>query len=134
MHHGRGGWVVIQRNSVGSSVYFNIKRKDYEEGFGNLEDFFWYGLKSIHCLTQNRPWEMQINFHLKTGEWHGTHYERFSVGSASEGYPLTIRGFTGGDDTNWFTSHQLNRMKFSTSDNDNDAASGNCAAQWKTGW
>ena len=77
---------------------------------------------------------MQINFHFKTGEWYGTHYEHFNVGSASEGYPLTIRGFTGGDDTNWFTSHQLNRMKFSTSDNDNDAARGNCAAQWKIRW
>ena len=52
MHHGSGGWVVIQRNSVGSSVHFNRKWKNYEEGFRDLEDFFWYGLKSIHCLTQ----------------------------------------------------------------------------------
>ena len=134
MHHHRGGWIVIQRNRVSSSVDFNKNWKDYEEGFGDLEDYFWYGLKSIHCLTQNSTWEMNIIFQLKKGNWYTVYYNQFSVGSTSEGYPLTIGKFTGGDDTDWFTSHQLNGMKFSTPDNDNDAASGNCAAQQKTGW
>ena len=40
MHHGRGGWTVIQRSRVGNSVDFNKKWKDYEEGFGDLEDHF----------------------------------------------------------------------------------------------
>ena len=105
MHHGRGGWTVIQRSRVGSSVDFNKKWKHYEEGFGDLEDHFWYGLKSIHCLTQNHPWEMAIAFHLKTGKVHEIRYGQFSVGNASAGYPLTIGEFTGGDDTDWFASH-----------------------------
>ena len=43
------------------------------------------------------------------------HYSiSFSVGSASEEYPLTVGGFTGvGGD--WFAYH--NKMKFSTPDN-----------------
>ena len=86
MPHHRGGWVVIQRNRVSGSVDFNKKWKDYEEGFGYLEDHFLYGLKSIHCLTQNSTWEINIIFQLKNGGWHALFYNQFSVGSASEGY------------------------------------------------
>ena len=134
MHDSGGGWIVIQRNEVKSEMNFNKNWSDYEEGFGDLHSHFWYGLKSIHCLTQDFSWEMKIVFELKNGEGFHLHYNQFSVGSASEGYPLTIGGFTGGDDTDWFASHQLNQMKFSTPDHDNDRSSGNCAAQWKTGW
>ena len=66
MHNDRGGWIMIQRNDIDQDVEwlvdFNKKWKDYEEGFGNLDGNFWYGLKSIHCLTQNNPWEMKTVF------------------------------------------------------------------------
>ena len=133
MRHDYGGWIVIQRNRVDSSVDFNKNWKDYEEGFGNLEGYFWYGLKSIYCLTQNDPWEMSIVYQLKSGDWHSIFYNQFSVGNASEKYPLTIGGFRRGKD-DWFVSHQQNGGKFTTSDCDNDNWSGNCAAHWKSGW
>jgi len=62
------------------------------------------------------------------------HYNQFSVGSASEEYPLTVRGSTLVG-TDKFARH--NGMKFSTPDNDNDIHSGgniNCAAYHKSGW
>jgi len=134
MHNDGGGWTVIQRNKVDdSSVDFNKKWSDYEEGFGNLETTFWYGLKSIHCLTQNYPWEMSITVQFKNGHWRDLRYNQFSVGSASEEYPLTIGGYTG-EDPDYFATHQLNGMKFSTLDNDNDNNKGNCAVYWKSGW
>ena len=140
MENGRGGWTMIQKNYIHQddelSVDFNKKWKDYEEGFGHLEGNFWYGLKSIHCLTQNDPWEMKIEFKLKNGEWNTIHYNEFSIGSPDDEYPLKVGGFNDYDDedvTDWFSS-QLNGIKFSTPDNDNDASSGNCAAQWKSGW
>ena len=94
-----GGWTVIQRHNVhDTSEYFNKKWKDYVEGFGNLEGNFWYGLKSISCLTQSyQSWEMKINYHLNSGPWYHPFYNQFSVGSAKEGYPLTVGGFNGGD-------------------------------------
>ena len=113
MGHHWGGWIVIQRNRIDSSVVFNKKWKDYEEGFGNLEGYFWYGLKSLHCLTQSHLWEMSIVFQLKNDEWHSVFYDLFSVGSASEEYPLTVGKFTGGI-SDWFASVPLNEMKFST--------------------
>ena len=130
-----GGWIVIQRNKKNSLVDFNKNWTDYEKGFGNLNTEFWYGLESIHCLTQRSQWEMRVDYQKSDKTWSYLHYNQFSVGSASEEYPLTVGGFTGVG-TDWFTyaHYQLNGMKFSTPDNDNDKDSRNCAAHWKSGW
>ena len=52
-----GGWTVIQRR-VDGSVDFNRSWSDYEKGFGDLNGEFWYGLKSMNCLTKN--WQMGV--------------------------------------------------------------------------
>ena len=126
-----GGWIVIQRNKKDSSVNFNKNWADYEKGFGNLTTEFWYGLSEMHCLTQRGQWEMRVDYQKNDKTWSYLHYNQFSVGSASEEYPLTVGGFTGvGRDR--FANH--NKMKFSTPDNDNDKNVGNCAATSKSGW
>ena len=129
-----GGWIVIQRNKKNSLVNFNRNWTDYEKGFVDLNTEFWYGLESMHCLTQRGQWEMRVDYQKNDKTWSYLHYNQFSVGSASEEYPLTVRGFTGVG-TDWFAHHPLNGMKFSTPDNDNDKwSSGNCAAYYKSGW
>ena len=128
-----GGWIVIQRNRQDNVVSFNRNWTDYEEGFGDFDTEFWYGLKPLHYLTDNGQWEMRVDYQETGKSWSYLHYNQFSVGSASEEYPLTVGGFTGlGSD--WFASRPLNGMKFSTPDNDNDKNSGNCAASYKNGW
>ena len=131
-----GGWIVIQRNKKDSLVNFNRNWTDYEKGFGDIHTEFWYGLELIHCLIQRGQWEMRVDYQFNDKTWSYLHYNQFSVGSASEEYPLTVGGFAGvGID--WFNhqSRPLNGMKFSTLDNDNDKwSSGNCAAKWKSGW
>ena len=130
-----GGWIVIQRNKKDSSVNFNRSWTDYEDGFGDLQTEFWYGLKTIHFLTDNSQWEMRVDYQTNEKTWYYLHYNQFSVGSANEEYPLTAGGFTGAG-TDWFNyqSRPHNEMKFSTLDNDNDKWSGNCAANHKSGW
>ena len=132
-----GGWIVIQRNKMDSLVDFNKNWVDYEKGFGDLNKEFWYGLSAIHCLTQRGQWEMRVDYQHKNKTWSYLHYNQFSVGSASEEYPLTVGGFTGVG-TDWFNdqSYPHNGMKFSTPDNDNDKSSNsyNCAANYKSGW
>ena len=128
-----GGWIVIQRNKKDSLVNFNRNWTDYEEGFGNLTTEFWYGLEEIYCLTQRGQWEMRVDYQKNDKTWSYLHYNQFSVGSASEEYPLTVGGFTGVA-TDLFALGPLNGMKFSTPDNDNDKWSRNCAATWKGGW
>ena len=131
-----GGWIVIQRNKKGSKVDFNKNWTDYEEGFGDLTNEFWYGLEAIHCLTQTGQWEMRVDFQKNDKIWYYLHYNQFSVGSSSEEYPLTVGGFTGeGTDLFAKVPHMHNGMKFSTADNDNDKHSSfNCAAADKNGW
>ena len=128
-----GGWIVIQRNNKGSLVSFNRQWNDYEEGFGDLYTGFWYGLANIRYLTQTGQWEMRIDYQSTNNTWSYLHYNQFSVGCATEQYPLTVGGFTGVG-TDWFAFHPLNGTKFSTPDNDNDKHHGNCAALLKSGW
>ena len=129
-----GGWIVIQRNKKNILIDFNKNWTDYEEGFGNLTTEFWYGLEEMHCLTQRGQWEMRVDYQKNDKTWSYLHYNQFSVGNASEEYPLTVGGFTGvGRDG--FAYH--NGMKFTTPDNDNDNKShGNCATlvMYKSGW
>ena len=63
------------------------------------------------------------------------HYNRCSVGSASEEYPLTVGGFTGVG-TDWLNdkSKLHNGLKFTTPNKDNDKTGGNCAVAYKSGW
>ena len=128
-----GGWIVIQRNKKNSLVNFNRNWTDYEEGFGDLHTEVWHGLSAMHCLTQRGQWEMRVDYQKNDKTWSYLHYNQFSVGSASEEYPLTVGGFTGVG-TDWFAHQSHNGMKFSTPDNDNDNGNGNCAAKYKSGW
>ena len=61
-----GGWLVVQRRQDGS-VDFNRGWVDYEDGFGSLSGEFWYGLRPLHCLTNQGQWELRIDFTLIDG-------------------------------------------------------------------
>ena len=126
-----GGWIVIQRNRINSQLSFNKNWREYKEGFGNLNKNFWAGLELMNALTQRGQWEMRVDYQKTDKTWSYLHYNQFSVGSASEEYPLTVGGFTGVS-IDGLAAH--NGMKFSTPDNDNDKWSGNCAASLKSGW
>ena len=129
-----GGWMVIQRNKKDGVKTFDKKWKDFEEGFGELNgDKMWYGLKALNCFTETGQWELRIDFQFVNKTWSHLHYKQFKVGSSSDEYPLTIGGFTGITPEDPFVTHPLNNMKFTTSDNDNDQNSGNCAVS-RGGW
>ena len=121
-----GGWLVIQRRKDGSEN-FHRYWWEYEMGFGSLTGEFWFGLNALHCLTSQGEWELRIDLKLTNGTIIYLPY-RFTVGPASEQYPLTISGFTGYT-TDPFHSHlttpssdygALNTLKFTARDRDND--------------
>ena len=126
-----GGWTVVQRNRKNSQLSFNKNWREYEDGFGDLNNDFWAGLKLMNTLTQTGQWEMRVDYQKEDKTWSYFHYNQFSVGSASEEYPLTVGGFTG-EGSDWFAYHS--GRKFTTLDNDNDSDSNNCAAYYKSGW
>ena len=122
-----------KKQEKNSQLSFDKNWREYEEGFGGLNKDFWAGLELMHTLTQRGQWEMRMDYQKNDKTWSYLHYHQFSVGNASEKYPLTVGGFTGvGND--WFASPPLNGMKFSTHDNDNDQYSGNYAVSYKSGW
>lgn len=130
-----GGWIVIQRNRVNSKLSFDKNWKEYEDGFGDLNGDFWAGLKMMNTLTQRGQWELRVDFQNNDKTWSYLHYNKFSVGSASEEYPLTISGYTGISGDYFTTGNEpANNAKFSTYDNDNDVWSSNCAIEYGTGW
>ena len=79
---------MTQRRTDGS-VDFNRPWSDYEKGFGDLNGEFWYGLKSLNCLTQTGQWEMRVDFEFENKTRSYLHYNVFKVGSATDEYPLT---------------------------------------------
>ena len=132
-----GGWIVIQRNRKNSQLSFDKNWREYEEGFGDLNKDFWAGLELIHILTQRGQWEMRVDYQYYNKTWSYLHYNQFSVGSASEGYPLTFGEFSGVgiDQFAYNYLSNMNGVRFTTSDNDNDQnIGGNCAAVYKSGW
>ena len=131
-----GGWIVIQRNIKDGVNTFNKTWEEYEEGFGDLDGGkLWYGLNLLNYLTQTGHWELRIDVQFDNHTWSHLHYNTFSVGSASQKYPLTIEGFTGVTPIDFVAIHPLSGRKFSTVDNDNDEwGAGNCAADRGSGW
>jgi len=127
-----GGWLVIQRRQDGS-VDFNRDWEDYEDGFGSLTGEFWYGLRAIHCLTNQGQWELRIDYKTTSGTNGCLSYSNFRVGSAGEQYKLTISGFSGVT-SDPFSTQPLNGMKFTTKDRDNDQWDSNCAINVAGGW
>jgi len=128
-----GGWTVLQRRMEGTEN-FNRNWTDYTIGFGDWAGEFWLGNDNIHRLltTLDRTYRLRVDFMTDNGESLYVVYDRFYVGSETEQYKLiSLGGATGtaGD----FLSYHLGMM-FSTPDQDNDAWTGNCAQQLKSGW
>ena len=69
MNTTNGGWIVIQRNKKDSLVNFTKNWADYEEGFGDLNTEFWYGLEKIQFLTKNGSWEMRVDYKKNDKTW-----------------------------------------------------------------
>ena len=67
---------------------------------------------------------MRIDYQKTDKTWSYLHYNNFSVGSASEEYPLTVGGYSGSISSTYALYY--NNIKFTTPDNDNDEDGGNC--------
>ena len=129
----RGGWLVIQRRVSGGTENFFRGWSDYEDGFGDLNGEFWYGLKNIHCLTTRGDVELRIDLKNDNGTAITWTYQVFKVGGPEGSYLLTVGGGEGTTSYDALFFH--NNLRFSTHDRDNDlSSSGNCATNYKGGW
>ena len=128
-----GGWIVIQRRVNGGTVNFTKNWDTCEQGFGDLEGEFWFGLRNIHCLTTREEVELRIDMKRTNGAHINWTYQEFRVDGPEDNYRLHIsqgEGTTGTPDG--LAYH--NNSPFSTYDRDNDAHNTNCAVTHKAGW
>jgi len=131
---------ILVRKEVGNPVDFFQKTFDeYKEGFSaNGES--WLGLERIHSLTSQRDYKLKIILTDFDGKKYDAVYDQFKVGPGDD-YTLTVEGFndalsTLGDSMIRHSTsvHNLNGMRFSTRDRDQDGSSWNCAEGRTGGW
>ena len=129
-----GGWLVIQRRLLNGNTNFTRNWKDYEDGFGDLEGEFWYGLRNIHCLTSR--WEMVLRIDMETtdGVAFNWTYQTVQVGGPRTNYTLTLGAGHGTKNYMFDPMGHHNGNQFSMYDVDNDKWPNNCAVAFKGGW
>ncbi|XP_078698930.1 uncharacterized protein LOC144926219 isoform X1 [Branchiostoma floridae x Branchiostoma belcheri] len=123
-----GGWTVIQRRMDGS-VPFNRTWEEYKHGFGNKNGEYWLGNENIHLLTAQKNYRLRVDMMDWGNQKRYAEYDTFRVAGESDGYRLTISGYSGtaGDDMSY-----NNGQKFSTKDRD---SSGFCSQLYgQAGW
>ncbi|NXU22724.1 FCN1 protein, partial [Thalassarche chlororhynchos] len=126
-----GGWIVFQRRWDGS-VNFLRDWDSYKRGFGNQLTEFWLGNDNIHFLTSLGPCELRIDLRDFENNYYFAKYASFRVLGESEKYKLVLGDFLGGNAGDSLSYHK--DMPFSTTDQDNDMSSFNCATEYKGAW
>ena len=125
-----GGWTVITRR-VDNETDFNRNLKEYEEGFGDLHGNFWYGLRTLHQLTDNNTWELRIDIYDENNVMTYAHYDQFRVEGAMYNYRLFVAGYTA-DSTAADSLSGFSMSKFST--HDKDLSGADCPSSARGGW
>ncbi|KFV67090.1 Ficolin-1, partial [Dryobates pubescens] len=126
-----GGWIVFQRRWDGS-VNFLRGWDSYRRGFGSQLTEFWLGNDNIHFLTSLEPCELRVDLRDFENNYYFAKYASFRVLGESEKYKLVLGDFLGGNAGDSFSYHK--DMPFSTTDQDNDLSSLNCATEYKGAW
>ena len=128
-----GGWIVFQRRH-NEFVSFDRGWLEYKEGFGDINGNYWLGLEKLHMLAapgKGAILRVNMSHREATHTWRHATYSLFEISSESDGYRLTVGGYSGdAGDSLTFQSG----MKFSTKDKDQDTDAGNCAKACVGGW
>lgn len=119
-------WTVIQKR-VDGSLDFNQTWDAYTNGFGDLNEEFWLGLKKIYSITNQGNYILRIELQ----DWRGNrrHIEyTFSLGGPSTRYSLQLSRMSGSI-PNALPEHT--ELRFSTEDTASDS---NCPENHLGGW
>ena len=135
MENDGGGWMVILRRKSDASPQVNFNRTwtEYENGFGDLNTEFWYGLRNIHCLTTRDTMQLQVQLNHSNGTGLTWTYHHFRVLGAENDYRLHI-GKAEGPPGFHDAMRRQNGKPFTTFDYDNDDYGENCATSFGGGW
>ena len=133
-----GGWTVFQRRYEPLSQDFDFNWNSYKHGFGDVFKEFWLGNDFIHEITSSKPHYFLMFGRKTNGERTFSKYGSFYIEKESQDYrihfdetPLTgVQSLAMSN-----PKGNVNGMKFSTKEHDNDLDSGmNCALSYNLFW
>ncbi|OWF44561.1 ryncolin-2-like [Mizuhopecten yessoensis] len=126
-----GGWLVIQNRFDGSQEFFNFWI-EFKTGFGDPSGEYWLGNEKMYLLTSAQTYELYIEMEDVDGDTRYVRYSSFALSSESNGYRLSVSGFSG----NVTDSMAYNNgQRFTTKDRDQDMRpSANCANVFRGSW
>ncbi|KAM7388023.1 hypothetical protein PAMP_024227 [Pampus punctatissimus] len=128
-----GGWTVIQKRLDGSQS-FNQLWESYKKGFGSLNGEFWLGLESIHSLSKQGQYLLQVELSDWAGREQAARY-RITVDGEEEKFALHLEHESSLGVQEEIMTTGASGVPFSTADRDNDlAADVNCAELLSGGW
>ncbi|XP_054911455.1 angiopoietin-related protein 5-like isoform X2 [Poeciliopsis prolifica] len=122
-----GGWTVFQRRS-GGSVSFDRKWAAYKNGFGNLTQDHWLGLRKVFALTKSptKKWILRVDLWDHEGGTAFAEYQNFKLENKKKAFNLHVgkyKGNAGDAIRGAYPGIDQNGFGFSTIDRDNDGCS-----------
>ncbi|XP_071837424.1 uncharacterized protein [Apostichopus japonicus] len=104
-----GGWTILQRRRL-DSVNFNRNWKDFRNGFGFLGSEFWMGNEKIAYLTNQKRYQLRMDFENIAGETYYVTYDDFRISDEWGHYYISSLGtFAITDESNieWCPDHEI---------------------------
>ncbi|MEQ2213755.1 hypothetical protein XENOCAPTIV_020378 [Xenoophorus captivus] len=91
-----GGWTVFQRRS-GGSVSFKRKWAKYKNGFGNITQDHWLGLKKVFAVTKSKSkkWILRVDLWDHEGGTAFAEYKDFRLGNEKTAFKLHVGKYSG---------------------------------------
>lgn len=122
-----GGWTVFQSRHGGTEDFVRTWM-EYKDGFGGLTSEFWFGNEKLHHLLSQGTYELRMDMEDFDHQTRYVMYSNFNVGNESTKYIAFVSGYYGSVD-DCFTGElkPVNKMMFSTLDQDNYVATSHCA-------
>ncbi|PIK59955.1 hypothetical protein BSL78_03110 [Apostichopus japonicus] len=104
-----GGWTVLQRRRS-DSVNFSRSWKDFRNGFGFLGSEFWIGNEKIAVLTNQKRYQLRMDFENVAGETYYVTYDEFRISDEWGDYYISSLGtFESSDETipKWCPANEI---------------------------
>lgn len=93
-YNGTKAYTIIQQRIRGDTD-FDRGLSKYRAGFGNAVGDHWFGLDNIRSLVQQGNTQLQIVMTSWSSQTFVANYNYFSIGDYSQGYALSIGGYSG---------------------------------------
>ncbi|XP_071836805.1 uncharacterized protein [Apostichopus japonicus] len=85
------GWTVLQQRRS-DSVNFSRSWKDFRNGFGFLGSDFWIGNEKIAVLTNQKRYQLRMDFENVAGETYYVTYDEFRISDEWGDYYISSLG------------------------------------------